>query len=146
MTYLNCKFLKHILQQKKIKHVDAHRERSLDQPLLEMMQVSLSCYSVSLSCYSLPIWVLHTMPFYRRSQGQNLASPYLKDFLYVLQNKCESKIWYGHLIQFSLQIKMRYHISRLWHVYVWYWIVYDFTVGHCMWIRHGILHIKIFHF
>jgi len=52
MTYMNCKFLKHILQQKKLNMLDAHRERSLDQPLLEMMQVSLSCYSVSLSCYS----------------------------------------------------------------------------------------------
>jgi len=82
----------------------------------------------------LPIWVLHNMPFYRRSQGQNLASPYLKDFLYVLQTKCESKIWYGHLIEFSLQIKMRYHISVL--------LTPVCVVLNCLWLHYWPLHVN----
>jgi len=51
MIYMNCKFLKHILQQKKLNMLDVHREKSLDQPLLEMTHVSLSCYSAAYLSY-----------------------------------------------------------------------------------------------
>ena len=114
--------------------LDAHRERSLDQPLLEMMQVSFLLLCLSFLLLRCLFEFCTTFHFIGEAKGRILRHQIWKIFLYVLQNKCESKIWYGHLIEFSLQIKMRYHISVL--------LTPVCVVLNCLWLHYWPLHVN----
>lgn len=105
LIYTNSKFPKHILQEK----MHVQREGSLDQPLLEMMQVASF-----LPTQPLPDCLFEFFRkghFIGKTKGCNCLPKSERFSCMCLKNKCESEIWYGQLIQISFHIKIRSHIS-----------------------------------